>query len=263
MSKRLYEVHHWANQADGPVLVAFEESQDQELSAGSHRHARGQLFGSLRGLLSVGMEEGVWLVPSSHAVWLPPHEAHAGRSHGPFHGWSVYVAEPACADLPQRPCTVRTSGLLREAVQRVCTWPIDASSTALEAGRAHLAEVVLDEIRSLPPEPMGLPFPSDPRLQRIAKALIDDPADERDLDQWADWGAVSARTLSRRFVSETGFNFSAWRQRARMMRSLEMLAAGDAVSSIALDLGYSTASAFIQVFRRTFGQTPATYRTRL
>jgi AraC-like DNA-binding protein len=35
------------------------------------------------------------------------------------------------------------------------------------------------------------------------------------------------------------------------------------VSSIALDLGYSTASAFIQVFRRTFGQTPATYRTRL
>ncbi|ANH67419.1 helix-turn-helix domain-containing protein [Mitsuaria sp. 7] len=263
MSKRLDDAYQWANSADGPVLVAVEGREEQGIAAESHSHARGQLFGSLNGVLSVDVEEGVWLVPSSHAVWLPPHEAHAGRSHGAFRGWSVYVAEPACADLPQRPCTIRTSGLLREAVLRACTWPIDASTPPLDAGRAHLAEVVLEEIRSSPPEPLGLPLPSDPRLQRIARALIEDPADERDLDQWADWGAVSARTLSRRFVSETGFNFSAWRQRARMMRSLEMLAAGAAVSAIALDLGYSTASAFIQVFRRTFGQTPTAYRARL
>jgi len=47
------------------------------------------------------------------------------------------------------------------------------------------------------------------------------------------------------------------------MRSLEMLAAGVAVNTIALDLGYSTASAFIATFRRTFGETPAAYRQRL
>lgn len=74
---------------------------------------------------------------------------------------------------------------------------------------------------------------------------------------------MSSRTLSRRFVLETGFNFTAWRQRARMMRSLEMLAAGVPVTAIALDLGYSTASAFIGLFRRTFGETPASYRARL
>jgi AraC-like DNA-binding protein len=34
------------------------------------------------------------------------------------------------------------------------------------------------------------------------------------------------------------------------------------VTTIALDLGYSTASAFISLFRRTFGETPATYRQR-
>jgi len=64
-------------------------------------------------------------------------------------------------------------------------------------------------------------------------------------------------------VQETGFNFTAWRQRARMLRSLEMLAAGLSVTAIALDLGYATASAFIGVFRRTFGATPAAYRERL
>ena len=130
-------------------------------------------------------------------------------------------------------------------------------------GAHTVAAVILDEIRSLPVEPFGLPPPSDPRLQRIAHALIAEPADERDLEQWARWAAVSSRTLSRRFVVETGFNFTAWRQRARMMRSLEMLAAGVSVTAIALDLGYSTPSAFIGLFRRTFGETPASYRARL
>ena len=47
------------------------------------------------------------------------------------------------------------------------------------------------------------------------------------------------------------------------MRSLEMLAANVPVTAIALDLGYATASAFITLFKRTFGQTPAAYRQRL
>jgi AraC-like DNA-binding protein len=247
---------------DGPVLIAAEGSQGEELASGPHRHARGQLFGSLRGLLSVGVEDGVWIVPAIHAVWLPPHQEHSGRSHGPFHGWSVYVAEPACATLPPRPCTIRTSGLLREAVLRACSWPLEAPKP-LDESRAHVAAVILDEIRSLPVEPFGLPLPSDPRLQRIAHALIAEPADQRDLEQWARWAAVSSRTLSRRFVLETGFNFTAWRQRARMMRSLEMLAAGVPVTAIALDLGYSSAIAFIGLFRRSFGETPASYRARL
>ena len=108
-----------------------------------------------------------------------------------------------------------------------------------------------------------MPLPRDPRLQRVAQALIAEPADDRDLERWAAWAAVSSRTLSRRFVTETGFNFTAWRQRVRMMRSLEMLAAGMPVTAVAFDLGYSTPSAFIALFRRTFGDTPANYRTRL
>lgn len=262
MSDPILQLGDFVDTSAGPNVVAAEGSQNHELASGPHHHARGQLFGSLRGLLSVGVEDGLWIVPAIHAVWLPPHTVHSGRSHGPFHGWSVYVAEPACVDLPQRACTIRTSGLLREAVLRACSWA-PHSLAPLEAARAHVAAVILEEIRSLPVEPFGLPLPRDPRLQRIARALIADPADDRDLKRWADWAAVSSRTLSRRFVAETGFNFTAWRQRARLMRSLEMLAAGTPVTAIALDLGYSSASAFIGLFRRTFGQTPAAYRARL
>lgn len=247
------------NAPDGPVVYVATGSQDEELSSEPHHHARGQLFGSHSGLLSVGVEDGVWVVPPTHAVWLPPHQVHSGRSHGPFRGWAAYVAESACDDLPKKPCTIRTSGLLREAVLRACDWP----PGPLDARGTHVAAVILDEIRGLPVESFGLPLPRDPRLLRIARALIADPADARSLDAWAAWAAVSARTLSRRFVEETGFNFTAWRQRARLMRSLEMLAAGASVTAVALDLGYATASSFIALFRRTFGETPASYRERL
>lgn len=244
---------------DGPPIIVAVGSQQTELASAPHSHPRGQLCGSLRGLLSIDVAEGVWVVPAIHAVWLPPHHPHGGRSHGPFHGWSAYIAPAACSDLPDRPCMIRTSALLKEAVLRASTWP----AGEWDQRTANVAAVILDEIRSLPVEPLGLPLPHDPRLMRIAQAIIGDPTDERDLEAWAAWGALSSRTLSRRFVDETGFNFTAWRQRARLMRSLEMLADDVPVQRVALDLGYSTASAFISLFRRTFGETPANYRRHL
>jgi len=43
------------------------------------------------------------------------------------------------------------------------------------------------------------------------------------------------------------------------MRVLEMLASGAAITTIALDLGYESVSAFIAMFRRTFGVTQTQY----
>lgn len=243
----------------GRILAAAAGYQATGRASEPHRHPQGQLLGSLKGLLSIGTEDGVWVVPATHAVWLPPYHRHSARSHGAFDGFVVYIAEAACGALPARPCTIRASGLLREAVLRAAAMrqgPTDARSE-------RIAAVILDEIGGLPIEPFGLPLPRDARLMRVAQALIENPADARDLEAWADWACVSSRTLSRRFVTETGFSFTAWRQRARLLRSMEMLAAGQPVSTIALDLGYATASAFIGLFRRIFNETPAAYRQRL
>jgi len=244
---------------NGPLLIAAAGSQENELQSELHRHRRGQLLGSTQGLLSVSLESTVWIVPAIHAIWLPPGVLHSVSSHGPFRGWGVFIEESACEELPQSACTIRVSGLLREAVQRAATWPLGSH----DKQSGNIASVIIDEIRTLPMESFGLPLPGDDRLARIARAFIADPSDERDLDSWAHWGGVSSRTLSRRFVSETGFTFTAWRQRARLLRSLEMLATGMAVTNVAVDLGYSTTSAFIGLFRRTFGETPSLYRSRV
>jgi AraC-like DNA-binding protein len=176
----------------------------------------------------------------------------------PAHGWGVFILPHGCAGLPLSPCTIRVSALLREAVLRAATWP----SGSQDDPSSNIEAVILDEIRTLPVESLGLPLPEEGRLARIAQEYIKDPSDERDLESWARWAAVGSRTLSRRFVSETGFTFTAWRQRARLLRSLEMLASGLSVTNVAADLGYSTTSAFIGLFRRTFRERPSLYRSR-
>ncbi len=119
--------------------------------------------------------------------------------------------------------------------------------------------MLLDEIRALPREALGLPMPKDARLLKIARALSNHPADDRRLREWAEWVAMAPRTLSRRFVIETGFTLTEWRQRVRLLRALEMLAVGKAVTYVALELGYENVSAFIALFRRTYGVTPGQY----
>src|ERR1700739_1158081 len=96
-------------------LYAVLISQPQERLTPAHCHASGQLFGAVQGLLSIGAETAQWVVPASHCVWMPPHHSHSLRSHGPFAGWSVYVAEAACDRLPAAPFVLR--------VPTCCAWP--------------------------------------------------------------------------------------------------------------------------------------------
>jgi AraC-like DNA-binding protein len=151
---------------------------------------------------------------------------------------------------------VRISGLLREAVLRAATWTQQAQ---LDEAQQRVCTVILDELAVAPPEQLDLPLPANKRLRKIAQAIEADPADPRSLEEWAQWAAIAPRTLTRNFAAETGMPFSTWRQRARLIRSLEMLAAGYAVTTIAIELGYDSLSAFIAMFKRELGVTPSKY----
>ena len=48
-------------------------------------------------------------------------------------------------------------------------------------------------------------------------------------------------------------------QQRRILAALPRLAAGEAVTSLALDLGYETPGAFAAMFRRLMGTTSSTY----
>jgi AraC-like DNA-binding protein len=53
--------------------------------------------------------------------------------------------------------------------------------------------------------------------------------------------------------------FGKWRQQLRLMSAMRILAEEASVTRAALEAGYSTPSAFINMFRKALGTTPALY----
>src|SRR5471030_519328 len=142
---------------------------------------------------TVSTEQQRLIVAPGQAILIPPHHRHGLDVHGPCRGWSVYIAEAACAALPLLPQVMQVSGLLREAVLRASGW---CDALSLDAAQARVAAVILDEIATLPRQRLVLPLPADRRLLKIARQLIADPADQRPLLEWAAWAGIAPRTRS-------------------------------------------------------------------
>ena len=221
-----------------------------------HRHARAQLLYACAGVMTVWTDRGLWVVPPHRAVWVPAGIAHQAKMSGAVSMRSLYVDPGARADLPAESCVVTVPPLLRELILHAVTRP----RLYDEAGPdGRIMDVILDRIRVLPVVPLHLPLPRDRRLRRIAEALMNDPADKTGLEDWGRRVGASSRTLARLFRSEVTISFRTWRQHARLLAALPRLAQGQPVTVVALDVGFATQSAFIEVFKRVLGRTPGRY----
>ena len=70
---------------------------------------------------------------------------------------------------------------------------------------------------------------------------------------------MSSRTVARLFRRHTGMTYGNWCQQARLLSALRRLAAGQAVKRVALEVGYTSPSAFTSMFKRAFGTSPSNY----
>jgi AraC-like DNA-binding protein len=135
------------------------------------------------------------------------------------------------------------------------------SSSEHELRRTRIGALLIDELRLMPSaQPFHAPMPKDPRLLRVCKELIADPADQRDLDALARAAGMSRRTFTRLFRAETGAGLAVWRQQIRLMEALSMLAAGKPITRVAYEIGYDSPSGFTAMFHRAFGVPPRRYQ---
>lgn len=252
----------WFERADGPAVMAFRLQSEHGLrhEVDWHRHGRGQLISVEAGLLSVRTARGEWSLPTGSAGWMPPDELHTVAIHGAFRGWGLLIAPSAAAALPPHPCVIGVDDLTRHLAERLAGCSLEA---LLDPRQQRLGAVLLDELRDAPVQAYHLPMPQDRRLLRITAQLLAAPDDPRDLADWARWAGLSPRSLTRHFREETGLSFGQWRQQARLAESLRLLHAGHAVGEVALQLGYSSASAFVTVFSRHYGAPPGRYLQRV
>jgi AraC-like DNA-binding protein len=239
-----------------PILAVRAIDEQVIRNTQPHHHRCGQMFGTMSGLVAVVVGEHHWIVPTGRSVWIPPNCPHSLQSYGPLQSWSIYLDEEACQRLPSDPGTMQTTALLNEAACRAARWEAGEITEA----QKRIALVILDEIYSLRHDAIKLPMPKDSRALRVANALATNLSDNRSIVEWARWSGSSSKTLSRHFIDETGMTLGQWRQQARILRALELLSSELPVTTIALELGYETTSAFVAMFKRWRGMSPGRLR---
>ncbi|MEU3725102.1 helix-turn-helix transcriptional regulator [Streptomyces sp. NPDC031705] len=227
---------------------------DTHVGIDPHRHDDHQIVYAGSGVLSVTTDAGTWVAPPTRALWIPAGTVHEHRAYG--------RTDLHCVGLPTRhnplsldaPGVIAVGPLLRElilAYTRGAEGPAPA--------RRRMLGVLLDQLRVSPLQPLHLPAPADPRLAAVCALLHADPADPRGLAALGAHAGAGERTLSRLFRAELGMTFPQWRTQLRLHQALRLLAVGTPVTAVAHRCGWSSASAFIDVFRRAFGHTPGAH----
>jgi len=213
-----------------------------------HSHHAGQLWRIAAGLLVIETPLGRSVVPAKHIGWIPPGQQHAAFSESAIEGCAVYLDPAHCEGLPEEATLFESDDFTDALFSRL--------SVAGSEYDPRKLILLLEELALASQVRFYLPVPTDPRLKNVVRKLLQSVDDNQTVESRASRAGMSVRTFNRRFSAETGMNFVNWRQLARVMQAMEWLAAGKPGGWIALSCGYSSVSAFIEVFRTWTGKTP-------
>jgi len=224
-----------------------------------HRHPSHQIVYPSSGAVSVTTPAGTWITPTNRAIWIPAGCWHEHRFHGhtQFHG--VALDPKRYRGGPEAPTVLAVNPLMRELI-------IACSQTGETESDSHhrMLAVLYDQLQTTGiREPFWIPSPSDNRLRLACELIADNLAAPLTLQQLGNQIGVSQRTLSRLFGEELAMTFPQWRTQLRLHHAIMLLAERNDVTSVALQCGWATPSAFIDTYRRAFGYTPGQRRTRI
>jgi AraC-like DNA-binding protein len=213
-----------------------------------------QLIYATEGVVSVWTGSAQWVLPAHRALWVPDGVGHEVRIPGPASLRSVYLRARQARRMPRTCRAVNVPPLLRELILACVA---AGAWSARKPAHRRAAAVLLDQLQTLPAEPLQLPPPRDERALRLAALLRHEPAIA--LPEAVRRSGASLRTFERLFRAETGLPLGAWHRRLRLQTALETLAQGESVAEVASACGYRGASAFVEMFRRELGVTPGRY----
>lgn len=240
----------------GRPVLSLDWSAEGPHRVPGHVHPRAQIIYQGSGVYRVNTPQGNWVVPPNQAIWIPPLIYHETFTNDSASALILFVDRSYTSALPDDCVVVGVSPLLSELFIRAVQYGNDHPTTGKEA---RLVEVILDELGSLKEAPLHLPLASDRRLQRVMDLLLEQPAEDRGIDELAALCGASGRTLARLFRKETGLTFAEWRKQLRLLEAIDRLGQGQPVTKVALDMGYRSSSAFIAMFRRSLGKSPSRY----
>jgi AraC-like DNA-binding protein len=206
--------------------------------------------------MHIETNEGVFVIPPEQALWLPPNIEHQHFCRTAVSYRSLHI-DPTWSDILGncvKPLTV--DPLLKALILEVSNWGKDYTETA-QTNR--LLRVLLDRLAQAPSNELFIPKINDKRLLPIVESLNHDPSNKLTIEEWAEIVGASSRTLNRLFNKSYGMGFSRWKQKIRILKSLEMINSNMNLSDIAFSLGYESTSSFITGFKKQLGCSPKRY----
>jgi AraC-like DNA-binding protein/mannose-6-phosphate isomerase-like protein (cupin superfamily) len=220
-----------------------------------HQHRRAQLLHAITGTMVVTTEQGGWVVPPQQGLWIPRGVRHGFLMIGKVVTRSVYVEPEAVEGMPAQCGVLEVSVLLRQLIEAV-----DVPVAYEEGGRAAaIMNLLLLELRAARSHALAVPFPTDLKLAALCRGFLREPSAHATIDDWAQKLAMSRRAFTRLFRRETGLSFAEWCRQAAVLQAVGRIAGGEAITTIALDLGYGSSAAFTSMFRRVLGAPPRRY----
>ncbi|MCX5414321.1 AraC family transcriptional regulator [Streptomyces sp. NBC_00059] len=217
-----------------------------------HSHPRHELVWVRGGTLTSRVEDRVFTVSEGHGLWMPAGVVHGGRATAGAEFHDAFFAPDRTPFAFEEPKAIAMTPLLESLLTHLSRSDLDAEARAR-------AEAVVFDVLQPSDRQLALQLPGDPRIDAIAEALLDDPADDRSLEEWARALGISDRTVTRAFRHTTGLSFAQWRQVLRVHRALTLLSEGLDVTTVSEVLGYAQPSSFIAAFRRVMGTTPGAF----
>ncbi|WP_448151381.1 AraC family transcriptional regulator [Labrys miyagiensis] len=237
-------------------IVALSRTYPDGHHIAPHHHRRGQLMTAASGLIVLTTPTGTWVMPPQRGMWIPPGAEHKVRMVGEVTMQSLYIEPYAILRMPGHCQVVSISPFLRELFREAVDLPLEYD---LEGRAGALMELIHHEMAQLPALPLSLQYPAHEALAMRCRAFMQAPNIHETIDDWSKAIGTSRRTFTRLFRNETGMSFRAWCQQACLLSAIPRLATGEAVTSVAIDLGYENPAAFTLMFKRAFGSSPLHY----
>ena len=240
-------------------VIGLEDEYAPGFTDEEHSHGRAQLLYASSGVMSVVVDSASFVIPPQRALWIPAGVAHEVGCRGHVSLRTLYF-DRSVRDFGEGHCRViEVSDFLKALIVEVAHF---GAKYDMDAREGRIISLLQEEIAAMPNAPYHVPMPRDVRLLRVCRAILDDPSDQRDLDELAKVAGMGRRTFTRLFKQETGMGVAMWRQQVRLMEALSLLASGSPVTTVAFDVGYESPSAFTAMFHRAFGSPPSQYRVR-
>ncbi|MGN7734706.1 AraC family transcriptional regulator [Ensifer sp. 22564] len=224
-----------------------------------HVHSWNQFVYATAGTLLVTLDDARYVITPEQGIWIPAGVRHTTAALDDVEFRNLYIGEAPDLGMPEKCSVLSVSPLLRLLIVEIAAIAQDADEALY---RDRLDAVVLSQITRLRQLDFHLPWPRSSHLRDICEVLYFCPDNPRHIDDWAADAGLSSRTLARHFNAEVGMSLHLWRHRMRLFRAVEWLSAKRRVTDIALDLGFSSTSAFTYAFRREMGCSPTGWLTQ-